>query len=142
LQPPDQRKAAPFRVVGAGQRKSCVATAAPRRFFANRKDAAFHAIPDVYFLAEMGEPVQSDMGVAVTIWGVVVTIHGRRSRNAIVGTGCDLALKTAMNGIVPRPRKTVRVTLLGSAIGALALGLGGAACTRAPAPPPQSSARI
>jgi hypothetical protein len=64
----------------AGQRKPAdgVALRARRRLGAARRHA--HAILDVYFLADMGVPVQSVMGAAVTIWGVVVAVHGLRRR--------------------------------------------------------------
>lgn len=45
--------------------------------------AVLHAILDVFFLADVGVPVQSAMGAVVTLWGVVVAIgQFRRPRTS------------------------------------------------------------
>jgi len=43
--------------------------------------AVLHAVLDVFFLADVGVPVQSAMGAVVTIWGVVVAIGQFRRRS-------------------------------------------------------------
>jgi membrane protease YdiL (CAAX protease family) len=42
--------------------------------------AVLHASLDVFFIADVGVPVQSAMGVVVTLWGVVVAIGQFRQR--------------------------------------------------------------
>jgi hypothetical protein len=44
--------------------------------------AVLHAVLDVFFLAEVGVPVQSIMGAAVTVWGILVAVPSFRRRNA------------------------------------------------------------
>jgi len=44
--------------------------------------AVLHAVLDVFFLADVGVPVQSAMGAVVTLWGVVVAIGQFRGRDA------------------------------------------------------------
>jgi len=44
--------------------------------------AVLHAVLDVFFLADVGVPVQSAMGAVVTLWGVVAAIGQFRRRDA------------------------------------------------------------
>ena len=44
--------------------------------------AILHAVLDVFFLADVGVPVQSALGAIVTLWGVVVAIGQFRRRSA------------------------------------------------------------
>ena len=46
--------------------------------------AVLHAVLDVFFLADVGVPVQSAMGAVVTIWGVVVGVLQFRRGDARV----------------------------------------------------------
>ena len=43
--------------------------------------AVLHAVLDVFFLADVGVPVQSAMGAVVTLWGVVIAIGQFRRRD-------------------------------------------------------------
>lgn len=43
--------------------------------------AVLHAVLDVFFLADVGVPVQSALGAVVTLWGVVVAIGQFRRRS-------------------------------------------------------------
>jgi uncharacterized protein len=51
--------------------------------------AVLHAALDVFFLADVGVPVQSAMGAVVTLWGVVVAIVQFRQHDDVVGLSAE-----------------------------------------------------